>query len=404
MLTIFTLWSNFKFTKESLQNCRGDILRHNARSLLIISLISVILLVLFSFFPLAIEKDFSKFLVYVYAILIELLVFIFARYICKHEKYTERLINAGFLVFFCCLMGFGVYAGVLKRPEHHAGIFLIFLVCSQIIFVFNPLRIFLLNAITVGFFSFLAISIKPTVIWQSDVVNAIIASLVGMIFAWYMSHAVIKEMLSSRRLEIERNRFREESIRDELTGLSNRRDYLNAVNFYINVCRHVHQSVCAIMMDVDFFKKYNDYYGHQKGDLVLQAVGKVLKRLMMEEHVFAARVGGEEFIVLWTENRIVEAERVAVKLRQMIIDLQIPHEKSDIAPYVTASFGLYLLRGGSQDSVEDLYNQADTALYEAKKSGRNRIVFTDSADRISRPVDPQGPGEAGRRERQAGKS
>jgi diguanylate cyclase (GGDEF)-like protein len=141
------------------------------------------------------------------------------------------------------------------------------------------------------------------------------------------------------------------------------------------------------MLDVDFFKNYNDFYGHQKGDETLQAIGGVLKQLIAEEQVFAARVGGEEFFVLWTENRIAEAERVAIKLRHMIADLGIPHERSTVAPYVTVSLGLYVLRGGAQDSADDLYREADDALYEAKARGRNCIMLRDSSDRSLRMVD-----------------
>jgi diguanylate cyclase (GGDEF)-like protein len=140
------------------------------------------------------------------------------------------------------------------------------------------------------------------------------------------------------------------------------------------------------MMDVDFFKNYNDFYGHPKGDIVLQSIGKVLKELAEEDRVYVARVGGEEFIVLWTENRMIEAERFVLKLRQKIIDLQIPHEKSHAAPYVTASFGLYFMRGGSLDSADELYNFVDIALYKAKESGRNCIMLLDSATRACSPV------------------
>jgi diguanylate cyclase (GGDEF)-like protein len=301
---------------------------------------------------------------------------------------------AGFLIFYICIMGFGIYIDVIQWPEQRSVLLHILLVCCQILFVFNPLGILALNILTVAVYAFFVIINKPVTVWQYDLINACIASLVGMLFVWYISHVITREILTTRRLEIERNSFREESIRDELTGLSNRRDYLHGVNFYINVCRHVHQTVCVIMMDVDFFKNYNDFYGHQKGDMVLQSIGRVLRQLMSEEHVYAARVGGEEFIILWTENRIAEAERVAMKLRQMIIGLGIPHVKSDVAPYVTASFGLYILRGGSTDSIEDLYNHADTALYKAKNSGRNCIVLLDSADKVMRQVEvplPENP-------------
>jgi diguanylate cyclase (GGDEF)-like protein len=266
-------------------------------------------------------------------------------------------------------------------------IVLVFFVGAQILFVISFLWSLILNLVTVIVFSVLSILLEPFDIWIFNVAGIIIAGLSGMIITRYMYYMVIKGMIATRRLEFERNRFREESIKDELTGLSNRRDYLHAVNFYISVCRHVHQTICAIMMDVDFFKLYNDHYGHPMGDMVLKAIGKELQALIEEERVFAARVGGEEFIVLWTENRITEAERVALKLRQKILDLQITHEKSPVAPYVTASLGLYILRGGSTDSVADFYNNADAALYEAKRQGRNCIMLRDSADNTLRPVE-----------------
>jgi diguanylate cyclase (GGDEF)-like protein len=291
------------------------------------------------------------------------------------------------MFFFACILGVGMYISIIFRPEYDAVNFFIFLICAQVLFVFDPLWNLLLNAAAVSVFAVLSVSVKNAVLWQTGIINALIAAFLGMALSWYLSYTIIKEMIATRRLESERNRFREESIRDELTGLSNRRDYLNAVNFYISVCRHVHQTVCAIMMDVDYFKNYNDFYGHQKGDIVLKSIGEVLRRIIVEEHAFAARVGGEEFIVLWTENRMAEVQRVAVKLRQMIIDLQIPHEKSTVAPYVTASFGMYILRGGASDTAEELYNYADKALYEAKKNGRNCIMCMNSEDRVLKRVE-----------------
>jgi diguanylate cyclase (GGDEF)-like protein len=211
-------------------------------------------------------------------------------------------------------------------------------------------------------------------------------AITGMVFTWYMSYVAIKGMITGQRLEAERNRFQEESNKDALTGLNNRRNFMESVNFYLSACRHVHQTICVIMLDVDYFKKYNDFYGHPKGDLVLEAIGSVLKQIMIEEGFYAARVGGEEFIILGTENRLAEAERIARRIRQMIIDLKIPHEQSEIFPWVTASLGIYVMRGGSLDTVNELYSRVDAALYEAKRLGRNCIVLRDSAAMGMQPV------------------
>jgi diguanylate cyclase (GGDEF)-like protein len=385
MLSVFSFFS--PFTKEALDSCREDILRHNIRSLLIISFVTTILIGLFMFFPVLVEKQMSKFFGYLVTVTVEFVVVLYSFFLFKRDKCSSLLAKAGFLFFYISLIAFGIFLEGFKQPYEHISIVLVFFVSAQILFVVDLLQSLTLNLITVIVFSFFCINTKPFEVWVVDAVSITIAALVCMVITRYMYYTIIRGMIAARRLEIERNRFREESIKDELTGLSNRRDYFHAVNFYISVCQHVHQTVCAIMMDVDFFKKYNDFYGHSKGDFVLQSIGKVLQSLVVEERVFSARVGGEEFIVLWTENRISEAERVAVKLRQKIIDLQIPHEKSTVAPYVTASLGLYILRGGSADSVEDLYNNTDIALYEAKNRGRNCVVLRDSADKTMRPVD-----------------
>jgi diguanylate cyclase (GGDEF)-like protein len=384
MLTAFSFFHSF--TKEALKSCREDILKHNAHSLFSISFIAAIMAGIFAFVPLFIEKRVEKFTIYIIMAVVECFIAFYASCLHKRDKCKPLLINIGFLFLYISLMAFGTFLDLFERPYSNVSIILVFLVGAQISFVINILWNLILNMSTVIVFLIIAIRVKPFDIWLIDAVSVIIAAFVGIIITQYTYYTVIKGMIAARRLEMERNRFREESIRDELTGLSNRRDYFHAVNFYISVCQHVHQTVCAIMMDVDFFKQYNDFYGHPKGDIVLQSIGKVLQSLIVEERVFAARVGGEEFIVLWTENRIAEVERVAVKLLQKIIDLQIPHEKSSVASYVTASLGVYILRGGSADSVDALYSNVDAALYAAKRHGRNCIMLQDSADKTPRLV------------------
>jgi diguanylate cyclase (GGDEF)-like protein len=381
------------FTKEALNSCREDILRHNVRSLFIISLVTAVLIGLFIFYPALIEKQIYTSAVYLITALVESLVALYASYIFKHEKCKPRFVCVGFLIFYVSLMAFGFFLGIIKQPYDHVSSVLMFFAGAQILFVIDFSRSLILNLATAAFFSVFSAMVKPFDIWIFDAAALVITASASIIITRYMYYTIIKGMIAARRLEIERNRFREESIKDELTGLSNRRDYLHAVNFYISVCQHVHQTVCAIMMDVDFFKDYNDFYGHPQGDIVLRSIGQALQSLIVEERVFAARVGGEEFIVLWAENRISEAERVALKLWQKIVDLRIPHEKSAVSPYVTASLGMYVLRGGSNDSVDDLYNNADTALYEAKNRGRNCIMIWDSADKTLRPVEFPPPGK-----------
>jgi diguanylate cyclase (GGDEF)-like protein len=386
MLSLFSFLHHYSFSREALEDCGNNILKNNIRSLMVISMITAILLAVFAVVQLA-EKQAGGFIVLTIASMMEFLIFIYANSLIRAEKYTAHLFYFGFAFLILTALLFGIYAEAFIRRDRNSANFMVLLICFQAVFHIRALYKLLLVAGMTLVFSAAAALLKPAEVWRADVLEMTTAALVSIVLSWYVSYATIKEMVAAGRLLKDRDRFREESVRDELTGLSNRREYQNVVRFYINASQHVHQTVCAIMLDVDFFKNYNDYYGHQKGDEVLKAIGGVLKQIIKEEKVFAARVGGEEFIVIWTENRIAEAERVAIKLLNMIIDLKIPHARSSVAPCVTASLGLYVLRGGNVDTVEDLYREADYALYEAKARGRNCIMLRDSTDMNIRKVE-----------------
>ena len=135
---MFSYWRYFTFPKESVKSCRDLINRYNIRSLRIISFAAFVLLIVFSFFPLLIEKEPRKFIIYLAAAVIELGAYGCARWIEK--KHLKRVpIFFGFLLFFSCIIAFGIYIGVIARPESQAVNFMVFLLCTQIIFVMDPL-------------------------------------------------------------------------------------------------------------------------------------------------------------------------------------------------------------------------------------------------------------------------
>jgi len=142
----------------------------------------------------------------------------------------------------------------------------------------------------------------------------------------------------------------------------------------ISSCRQDDKFLCVSILDIDFFKEYNDYYGHPQGDECLRSVGKALNDLQRKMNFYASRIGGEEFAIIWFEKDPSNVYNTASVIRDMICRLHIPHEKSKVSSYVTVSIGVYVVRCGSYD-VDSLYNLADKALYTAKKRGRNRIVI-----------------------------
>lgn len=133
--------------------------------------------------------------------------------------------------------------------------------------------------------------------------------------------------------------------------------------------------ISLILCDVDFFKLYNDTYGHLAGDLCLQKVAKAMAdAASMEPRTIVARYGGEEFVVILPQIEMERATRVAEKMRSAILQLRLPHKTSKVADFVTLSIGICTLIPQPNLSSRDLISQADQHLYHAKANGRNQVV------------------------------
>lgn len=163
---------------------------------------------------------------------------------------------------------------------------------------------------------------------------------------------------------------------DALTGFYNRRQLEERIKQEVSNAKRQNAPLCGIMTDIDFFKKVNDTYGHAVGDLVLKTIAKVI-RGQLREYDIAGRYGGEEFSILLPFTKLEEAKMVAERLRKTIesriIDISKVNpesEKKEIS--VTLSLGIYEMKADDNDG--DLLKKADKALYEAKNTGRNKVV------------------------------
>ena len=166
------------------------------------------------------------------------------------------------------------------------------------------------------------------------------------------------------------------SITDELSSLFNRRHFNNLFPQELARAEREQKSIALILIDVDYFKPYNDNYGHQQGDKALQLVAKVLQDSLRRAGDFAFRMSGEEFCVVITVDHSEDAYRIGEKLRQAVETLKLEHAYNQVSPYITVSIGIKVHQGsGAQAPEMDLiYRLADDALYEAKGSGRNRVT------------------------------
>lgn len=168
------------------------------------------------------------------------------------------------------------------------------------------------------------------------------------------------------------------SITDHLTGLYNRRYFQNIIDKKTNLLsRHNYQFYFALI-DIDFFKDYNDAYGHHKGDIALREVSNVLKEILHRQTDYVFRVGGEEFAIIFEVDSKDNAITIMENLRKKVEDLKIIACNSTICNYLTISIGLGYIKKASPDASSDLvYDEVDKLLYESKDNGRNQITTSD---------------------------
>ncbi|WP_432464001.1 diguanylate cyclase domain-containing protein [Agarivorans sp. QJM3NY_33] len=162
---------------------------------------------------------------------------------------------------------------------------------------------------------------------------------------------------------------------DELTGLLNRRPFKRELTRAIASARR-HKSKLAVMMaDIDYFKAYNDRYGHLQGDEALKLVAKALTSVVQRSEDCVARVGGEEFALLLTDVNQDELPLMARRIVEQVAALQVEHQDSQVSPVLTISLGGVLLNSMSVDDNNEILQMADNCLYDAKHQGRNRAVL-----------------------------
>lgn len=178
------------------------------------------------------------------------------------------------------------------------------------------------------------------------------------------------------RKETER-KLQELSITDELTTLYNRRYFNIIFKKVINSAKRDNHNVCFALMDIDFFKSYNDTYGHINGDKVLQMVSKSILDSLSRADDYSFRLGGEEFGILFKGVSKEQALKLIEKIKQSIEDLKIEHKKNSASRYLTASFGLVVKDAKDVKNEDELYKKADELLYQAKESGRNKVCIND---------------------------
>ena len=212
-------------------------------------------------------------------------------------------------------------------------------------------------------------------VWIRDVVHVVrkengeVEALVGFMFD------ISERKRNEARLVHLQKELEELSFKDGLTGVANRRMFDTIMAREWAHAKRSRKPISLIMLDIDYFKQYNDHYGHLQGDDCLKRVAQVLNSEAVRARDFLARFGGEEFALILPETDEEAAIKVAERCRKLILDQDIPHEKSEAGPQLTASLGVVTVIPADDDDPIAFIEQADKRLYAAKQEGRNRIEY-----------------------------
>jgi len=188
-----------------------------------------------------------------------------------------------------------------------------------------------------------------------------------------LSKERIKQISEGIELRIKTEEIKVQSEIDSLTGIPNRRKFSQVLNIVWNHSMKHSNSLSLIMIDIDFFKEFNDNYGHPEGDKCLIAIAKLLTNLLEKQYLLS-RYGGDEFIAVLPQTTLSDAIAFAETMRQAVMDAKICHNHSSICDYVTITLGVASIIPVNDSDMNDFIKQVDDALYDAKRKGRNKVI------------------------------
>ena len=164
---------------------------------------------------------------------------------------------------------------------------------------------------------------------------------------------------------------------DEMTQIANRKGYNEALDQALEIARRFEKPLTLLLIDIDYFKQYNDHLGHLAGDRCIKCIAKIISKHARRAVDTAARIGGEEFALILPSCNHIEATKIAEHMQEALKKQMVYHPASAISPHVTVSIGI--AEFSPNDDSSTLYSKADSALYEAKHSGRNCYVVNPPA-------------------------
>jgi diguanylate cyclase (GGDEF)-like protein/PAS domain S-box-containing protein len=216
-------------------------------------------------------------------------------------------------------------------------------------------------------------------VWIRDVVHVVRKEGVVEAFVFFMCYTRDRNKPDENLLRLQKQ-LEEYSFQDGLTGIANRRMFDTVLEREWSTAQRTGSALSLIILDIDYFKQYNDHYGHIKGDECLRQVARTLSQAANGPRDFIARIGGEEFVWLLPETDAESARLVAHKCLHLIRQQQISHEFSAVSSLLSVSLGVGITHASLDSTALEFVEQVDKLLYQAKHNGRMRAQITDFRD------------------------
>ncbi len=273
---------------------------------------------------------------------------------------------------------------ILKNQNHHLGIiWSLFIPVFAILFNGKKIGLYISILFYIIMFglAYQGIGIWNSGLWDKKDLLRFIGASLTMLYVIYAAESAHeeadKELIKVRKREKDiLNKLQEQAITDELTGMYNRRYFNTVAPAILNTARRENAYITFFILDIDYFKKYNDYYGHQKGDEVLKTIAQTLINYMQRENDLIFRLGGEEFAGIIQSKETHELYAWLSKIHECIEALNLEHLQTKLpGKKLTISCGVCTLKATHDTTMTLLYKCADDALYKAKENGRNTTQF-----------------------------
>ncbi|MBE5815808.1 MAG: GGDEF domain-containing protein [Clostridiales bacterium] len=291
-------------------------------------------------------------------------------------RYSPVLGNTATIVYICFL-----YAITIADRFFNFGLpdvlFYIVMALTPVAFVLPPVLFFVLSLIWAAVYMFgIAGQLSGQALHEELLAIGMVLAI-STLMGWHIGRTRAAQAFANQKSRTLTETLQQTSLTDQLTGLFNHRSFQSDYYSLFHDCQSKKHRFSVIMIDIDKFKLFNDYYGHLEGDRCLSEIGHAIGEYT-DEGIVAYRFGGEEFVLLLSGTAASRTLAIAENLRQKVMNLKITHEYSPVASVVTVSVGVHLGVPPAHEKPMDFFDHADQAMYVSKRSGGNRVsVYTE---------------------------